>query len=77
MAAPEDWIGKQVTFGMEGENLAVSGELAEVSDRGIVLVTARGDTPQVRVFYPWRVIRLIQLEPGQQPDRDMVGMVGI
>ena len=72
MAAPEDWIGKQVTFGMEGANRFVSGELVEVSDRGIVLLAAGSSSPPPQVFYPWRVVRLIQLAPeqGEQPGQE-------
>ena len=69
MAAPQDWIGKQVTFGLEGASDFATGELVEVSDQGIVLIATRvtnPPAPPIRVFYPWRVIRLIQLEPGQE-----------
>ena len=39
------------------------GEILEVSGRGLVLSAARGDNPPDTIFYPWRVIRFVQLDP--------------
>ena len=48
---------------------APPGELAEVSDRGVVLVDAReGDAPPRNpLFCPWGKVRFLELEAGQEP----------
>jgi hypothetical protein len=36
-SAPETWIGRDVVIGVDASGARVSGELREVSDRGVVL----------------------------------------
>ena len=61
MAAPEDWVGRMVTVGLEFRGAGpYSGELGEVSDRGIVLVHRRANLPDQHIFYPWRLVGWIQ-----------------
>ena len=68
MAAPEDWVGQTVMVGLEfrGEG-PYTGELGEVSDRGIVLLHRREGAADQSVFYPWRLVGWIQ--PSQAEDR--------
>jgi hypothetical protein len=70
-AAPEAWIGRQVVVGIGTTGARLSGELREVSDRGVVLhygtETGR-DSGQV--FYPWSNVQAIQLpDEEEQPDQ--------
>jgi hypothetical protein len=57
MAAPDDWTGQQVRVGfdMRGDSGGTVGELAEVSERGIVLRhdVVEGARP---IFYPWKLV---------------------
>jgi hypothetical protein len=65
MAVPEDWMGKRVAFSIEGGNRNIEGELVEVNDRGIVIAfTGREATPRT-LFYPWRIVRAIEIGAGQ------------
>jgi hypothetical protein len=46
MAAPEDWVGRTVTVGLEFRGAGpCAGELGEVGDRGIVLLHRRANPP--------------------------------
>ncbi len=68
MAAPEDWVGRTVSVGLEFRGSApYAGELSEVSDRGIVLVHRRANLPDQPIFYPWRLVGWIQ--PSEAEDR--------
>ena len=68
MAAPEDWVGRTVTVGLEFRGAApYAGELGEVSDRGIVLLHRRANLPDQPIFYPWRLVSWIQ--PSEAEDR--------
>jgi len=61
-AAPEAWIGRDVVLGVGASGARVSGELREVSDRGVVLHygAEHGRAPG-HVFYPWSNVQAIQL----------------
>ena len=61
-SAPEAWIGRQVTVGIGTQGARLSGELKEVSDRGVVLHYGieTGREPG-HVFYPWLNVQAIQL----------------
>ena len=62
MSAPEDWINKQVSIGIsEVKPQFISGELLEVSDRGVTISVPVG-VSTATVFYPWRMVQVIQLE---------------
>ena len=69
MAVPADWIGERVILVAEGLNKRIRGELAEVRDRGVVLVAAReGDAPPRNpLFCPWGTVRFLELGAGQEP----------
>ena len=67
-SAPEAWIGRDVVIGVGGSGARVSGELREVSDRGIVLYYGAehsGRDPG-HVFYPWSNVQAIQLPDEEQ-----------
>ncbi len=68
-SAPESWIGRQVVVGIGTAGARLSGELREVSDRGVVLhygiEAGRGSG---HVFYPWSNIQAIQLPDEEQPE---------
>jgi len=61
-SAPEGWIGRDVVIGVGASGARVSGELREVSDRGVVLHYGadHGRDPG-HVFYPWSNVQAIQL----------------
>ena len=66
-SAPEAWIGRDVVIGVGASGARVSGELREVSDRGVVLHygTDHGRDPG-HVFYPWSNVQAIQLPDKEQ-----------
>ncbi len=67
--APEAWIGRDVVIGVGASGARVSGELKEVSDRGVVLhygAPEHGRDPG-HVFYPWSNVQAIQLPDEEQP----------
>ena len=62
MAAPEDWINKQVSIEISGvKPQLIIGELLGVSDRGVTISVPVGVSTST-VFYPWRVVQMVQLE---------------
>ncbi len=62
MSAPEDWINKQVAIGISGvKPQLISGELLEVSDRGVTISVPVG-VSTATVFYPWGMVQMVQLE---------------
>jgi hypothetical protein len=73
-SAPEAWIGRQVVVGIGTAGARLSGELREVSDRGVVLhygIETGRDSG--RVFYPWSNVQAIQLpdvEEQQQQEEE-------
>jgi hypothetical protein len=66
-SAPEAWIGRDVVIGVGASGARVSGELREVSDRGVVLHYGadHGRDPG-QVFYPWSNVQAIQLPDEEQ-----------
>jgi hypothetical protein len=70
VAVPADWIGERVVLIAEGMNKRIRGELAEVSDRGVVLVDAQeGSTsPRHPLCFPWGTVRFLELEVGQEQE---------
>jgi hypothetical protein len=69
--APEAWIGRDVVLGVGASGARVSGELREVSDRGVVLHygAEHGRDPgraPGHVFYPWSNVQAIQLPDEEQ-----------
>ena len=66
-SAPEGWIGRDVVIGVGASGARVSGELREVSGRGVVLHYApdHGRDPG-HVFYPWSNVQAIQLPDEEQ-----------
>ena len=68
VAVPADWIGERVVLIAEGMDKRILGELAEVSDRGVVLVDSReGDaSPRNPLFCPWGTVRFLELEDQEQ-----------
>jgi len=68
VAVPADWIGERVVLIAEGMDKRILGELAEVSDRGVVLVDSReGDAPSRNpLFCPWGTVRFLELEEDQE-----------
>src|SRR3954447_16713653 len=66
-SAPETWIGRDVVVGVGASGARVSGELREVSDRGLVLHygAEQGRDPG-HVFYPWRNGKASQLPDEEQ-----------
>jgi hypothetical protein len=69
MPAPEDWINKQVAIGISGVKppQLILGELLEVSDRGVTISVPFGVSTST-VFYPWRMIEMVQLESSANND---------
>jgi hypothetical protein len=62
MSAPEDWINQQVAIGVSGvKPELIVGELLEVSDRGVTISVPVGVSTST-VFYPWRMVQMVQLE---------------
>jgi hypothetical protein len=74
-SAPEGWIGRAVVIGVGGSGARVSGELKEVSDRGVVLhYGADSGRDPGHVFYPWSNVQAIQLPDDEQSaDDEQVG----
>ena len=70
MAVPADWIGERVILVAEGLNKRLRGELAEVSNRGVVLIDYRGGDapPRNPLFCPWDKVRFLELEAGQEQE---------
>ncbi len=68
MSAPEDWINKQVAIGISGvKPQLIVGELLEVSDRGVTISVPVGVSTST-VFYPWRMVQMVQLESSANND---------
>ncbi len=68
MSAPEDWINKQVAIGISGvKPQLISGELLEVSDRGVTISVPFGVSTST-IFYPWRIVEMVQLESSANTD---------
>ena len=68
MAAPEDWINKQVAIGISGvKPQLILGELLGVSDRGVTISVPVGISTAT-VFYPWRMVEMVQLESSANTD---------
>ena len=68
MAAPEDWINKQVSIEISGvKPQLIIGELLGVSDRGVTISVPVGVSTST-VFYPWRVVQMVQLESSANND---------
>ena len=68
MSGPEDWINKQVAIGMSGEKpQLIFGELLGVSDRGVTISVPFGVSTST-IFYPWRVVQMVQLESSANND---------
>ena len=68
MSGPEDWINKQVAIGMSGEKpQLIFGELLGVSDRGVTISVPVGVSTST-VFYPWRMVQMVQLESSANND---------
>jgi hypothetical protein len=68
MSGPEDWINKQVAIGTSGEKpQLILGELLGVSDRGVTLSVPFGVSTST-IFYPWRVVQMVQLESSANND---------
>jgi hypothetical protein len=66
-SAPEAWIGRRVVVGIGTAGARLSGELKEVSDRGVVLhygIETGRDSGHV--FYPWSNVQAIQLPDEEQ-----------
>ena len=64
MSATEDWIHKQVAIGIAGAGVKpqlITGELLEVSDRGVTISVPVGVSTST-IFYPWRIVEMVQLE---------------
>ena len=68
MAAPEDWINKRVAIGISGvKPQLILGELLGVSDRGVTISVPVGISTAT-VFYPWRMVEMVQLESSANTD---------
>ena len=65
MSAPEDWINNQVAIEISGvKPQLISGQLLEVSDRGVTISVPVGVSTST-VFYPWRMVQVIQLQSSE------------
>jgi hypothetical protein len=68
MPGPEGWINKQVAIGISGvKPQLILGELLEVSDRGVTISVPVGVSTST-VFYPWRIVEMVQLESSANND---------
>jgi hypothetical protein len=69
MAALEDWIGREVTAGVNVAGGMYTGVLEGVDDRGIVLLHEVGiQAPAMRpVFYPWRLVTWVYPTSEDEP----------
>jgi hypothetical protein len=68
VAVPADWIGERVILLAEGMNKRIRGELAEVSDRGVVLIDPHeggSASPRNPLFCPWGTVRFLELDEDQ------------
>ncbi len=74
---PEAWIGRDVVIGVGVSGARVSGELKEVSDRGVVwhYGAEHGRDPG-HVFYPWSNVQAIQLPDEAQAAEEEQPVVG-
>ena len=78
-SAPEAWIGQDVVIGVGASGARGSGELREVSDRGVVLHygAEHGGRDPGHVFYPWSNVQAIQLPDEEQAaDEEQAGGEG-
>ncbi|MBA3474260.1 MAG: hypothetical protein H0T57_13715 [Rubrobacter sp.] len=74
---PEAWIGWDVVIGVGVSGARVSGELKEVSDRGVVLhYGAEHGRDPGHVFYPWSNVQAIQLPDEAQAAEEEQPVVG-
>jgi hypothetical protein len=74
---PEAWIGRDVVIGVGVSGARVSGELKEVSDRGVVLhYGAEHGRDPGHVFYPWSNVQAIQLPDEAQAAEEEQPVVG-
>ncbi len=70
-SAPEAWIGRQVVIGIGAAGARLSGELKEVSDRGVVLhYGAETGRESGHVFYPWSNVQAIQLPDTEEQEQE-------
>jgi len=68
MSAPEDWINNQVAIAISGvKPQLILGELLGVSDRGVTISVPVGVSTST-VFYPWRIVEMVQLESSANRD---------
>jgi hypothetical protein len=68
MSAPEDWINNQVAIAISGvKPQLILGELLGVSDRGVTISVPVGVSTST-VFYPWRIVEMVQLESSADDD---------
>jgi len=68
MSAPEDWINNQVAIAISGvKPQLILGELLGVSDRGVTISVPVGVSAS-NVFYPWRIVEMVQLESSADDD---------
>ena len=68
MSAPEDWINNQVAIAISGAKpQLILGELLGVSDRGVTISVPVGVSTST-VFYPWRMVAMVQLESSADDD---------
>ena len=68
MSAPEDWINNQVAIGISGvKPQLISGQLLEVSDRGVTISVPVGVSTST-VFYPWGMVQMVQLASSANND---------
>ena len=69
VAVPDDWVGKRVALRLEGGSGALSGELTEVSDRGVVIdASFEREAHPHPLFFPWGAVRVIELDLEQAPE---------
>ena len=66
MAAPDDWVGKQVRLQIwtGNDSNIINVELDSVSDRGLVVKV--GNEPKKSRFYPWSVVLHAQLRADEK-----------
>lgn len=66
MAAPDDWVGKQVRLQIwTGNDSNIDNvELDSVSDRGLVVKV--GNKPEKSRFYPWSAVLHVQLREDEK-----------
>ncbi len=66
MAAPDDWVGKQIRLQIwNGNDSNIDNvELDSVSDRGLVVKV--GNEPEKSRFYPWSAVLHVQLREDEK-----------